>query len=175
MSQIRRRMAETMNYEQCTTKYAIRDTQYSPTVICPPPLYICREPSTKQLLFMQNKPNFRKAKMNVNSLITMNYENKSNWTIGQSKPNSNPISSNAKMNANSFIIKDYRKKDDFAVQKSKPNSNPMGFQIPSINSKDRHVICNGKYRLDVPGFAGKQADVIIFPENGQYSFTAFFA
>ena len=40
---------------------------------------------------MQNKPNFRKAKMNVTSSITMNYENKSNWTLGENKPNSNPI------------------------------------------------------------------------------------
>ena len=49
------------------------------------------------------------------------------------------------------------------------------FQIPSIDGQDRLVIYNGKYRLDFPAFAGKQADVIIFPENGQYSFTAFFA
>jgi len=40
---------------------------------------------------MQNKPNFRKAKMNVNSLVTIDYENISNWTLGENKPNSNPI------------------------------------------------------------------------------------
>ena len=54
----------------------------------------------------------------------MDYENISDWTIGQNKPNSNPIKPNlkkAKMNINSFITKDYRKKDDFAVQKNKPN------------------------------------------------------
>ena len=36
MSQIRRRMAETMNYEQCTTKYAIRNTRYAilASVLC---------------------------------------------------------------------------------------------------------------------------------------------
>jgi hypothetical protein len=59
-------------------------------------LYICRESSTNQLLFMQNKPNFRKAKMNVNIYNTTDYENKSNWTIGQNKPNSNPISKKPK-------------------------------------------------------------------------------
>ncbi|HUU16076.1 MAG TPA: hypothetical protein VMW72_02910 [Sedimentisphaerales bacterium] len=32
--------------------------------------------------------------MNVNSLITMDYENISNWTLGQNKPNSNPIKPN---------------------------------------------------------------------------------
>jgi len=54
----------------------------------------------------------------------MAYENKSNWTLGQNKPNSNPIKANcrkAKMNVNSFITKDYRKKDDFAVRINKPN------------------------------------------------------
>ncbi len=32
--------------------------------------------------------------MNVTSLITVVYENKSNWTLGQNKPNSNPIKPN---------------------------------------------------------------------------------
>ncbi len=36
----------------CRGQYAIRASA----------LYICREPSTNHLLFMQNKPNFRKAK-----------------------------------------------------------------------------------------------------------------
>ncbi len=50
-------------------------------------LYICREPSTNQPLFMQNKPNFRKSQMNVKTYNTRAYENKHNWTIGQNKPN----------------------------------------------------------------------------------------
>jgi len=40
---------------------------------------------------MQNKPNFRKSQMNVNTFNTTEYENKSNWTLGENKPNSNPI------------------------------------------------------------------------------------
>jgi len=32
------------------------------------------------------KPNFRKAKMNLNSYLTKDYENKSNWTFGENKP-----------------------------------------------------------------------------------------
>ncbi len=54
----------------------------------------------------------------------MDYENISDWTIGQNKPNSNPIKPNlrkAKMNVNTFITKDYRKKDDFVVRINKPN------------------------------------------------------
>ncbi len=54
----------------------------------------------------------------------MDYENISNWTLGENKPNSNPIKPNfrkAKMNVNSLITKDYRKKDDFVVRINKPN------------------------------------------------------
>ncbi len=75
-------------------------------------------------LFMQNKPNFQKSQMNVNLCLTKNYENKSDWTIGQNKPNSNPIKPNfqkAQMNINSLITKDYRKNDDFVVRINKPN------------------------------------------------------
>ncbi len=73
-------------------------------------------------LFMQNKPNFRKSQMNANTFTQMAYKNNRNWTIGQSKPNSNPIKPNlkkAKMNVNSLITKDYRKKDDFLVRINK--------------------------------------------------------
>ncbi|KKK69605.1 hypothetical protein LCGC14_2932380 [marine sediment metagenome] len=36
---------------------------------------------------MQNKPNLRNAEMNVNTVITKDYENKPNWTLGENKPN----------------------------------------------------------------------------------------
>ncbi len=36
---------------------------------------------------LTNKPNFQKSQMNVTSLITMEYENKRDWIIGQNKPN----------------------------------------------------------------------------------------
>jgi len=73
---------------------------------------------------MQNKPNFQKAKMNVNPYITKEYENISDWTLGQNKPNSNPNKPNfkkAQMNVNLTLTKDYRKKDDFVVRINKPN------------------------------------------------------
>ena len=62
--------------------------------------------------------------MNANLYNTTDYENKSNWTLGENKPNSNPIKPNfrkAKMNVNLTITKDYRKKDDFVVRINKPN------------------------------------------------------
>ena len=66
--------------------------------------------------------------MNVTSLLISVYENLSDWTLGENKPNSNPIKPNlkrAKMNANSPITKNYRKNDDFVVRINKPNSNPI--------------------------------------------------
>jgi len=77
---------------------------------------------------MQNKPNFHDTQMNVSIFLQMAYENIHNWTLGQNKPNSNPIKANfrkAQMNVNSLLTKDYRKNDDFAVRKNKPNSNPI--------------------------------------------------
>ncbi len=62
--------------------------------------------------------------MNVYPYNTTDYENKSNWTLGENKPNSNPIKPNfqkAKMNISSIITKDYRKNDDFAVRINKAN------------------------------------------------------
>ncbi len=41
-------------------------------------LYTCKESSTNQLLFMQNKPNFQKSQMNVSIYNTTAYEYKSN-------------------------------------------------------------------------------------------------
>jgi len=52
----------------------------------------------KSPLFMQNKPNFQKSQMNVTPYNTTDYENKSNWTLGESKPNSNPISAESLLN-----------------------------------------------------------------------------
>ncbi len=74
--------------------------------------------------------------MNLNIYNTTDYENIANWTIGQNKPNSNPIKpnlQNAQMNVNLTLTKDYRKKDDFVVRINKPN-----FQ----NAKnERKLIC----------------------------------
>ncbi len=73
--------------------------------------------------FMQNKPNFGKAKMNINVFPTKDYKNKSNWTLGESKPNSNPISK--RMNVNFYAAGYYESKPTFAVRKARPN-NPKG-------------------------------------------------
>jgi hypothetical protein len=46
----------------------------------------------------QFKPNFKKAKMNVNTVLTKAYENKSNWAICENEPNTNPNKPNFKGN-----------------------------------------------------------------------------
>jgi hypothetical protein len=54
---------------------------------------------------MQNKANLLDALMNVTSLITVEYENISNWTLGENKANSKPIKANSKpIKANSKPI-----------------------------------------------------------------------
>jgi hypothetical protein len=74
---------------------------------------------------MQNKPNFKKSQMNVNPYNTKDYENKSDWTLGESKPNSNPISKKPKMNVSLYSQKDYENISRRGLKKNKPNSNPV--------------------------------------------------
>ena len=88
------------------------------------PLYICREPSTNQLLFIQNKPNLLDAQMNVSSIITTNYENIRNWTLGQNKPNSNPISPKGQNELRAY-------------PKIRPNSQPLSHRICLSRSGER--------------------------------------
>jgi len=81
---------------------------------------------------MQNEPNFEKAQMNVTSLITRDYENNSNWTLGQNKPNTNPIKPNllnAQMNVNKVLTRDYENKSNWALFENKANTNPIQTQF----------------------------------------------
>ncbi len=96
------------------------------------PLYICRETSTNQLLFMQNKPNFQKIQVNVSNIITRNYKNFIPLAGQKTNPiqtQTNPVLSavewanliKAQMNVNLTLRKDYRKNDAFTVRINKPN------------------------------------------------------
>jgi len=99
------------------------------------PLHLSRT-LYKSATFYAKQTQFPKSQMNVSIFSQKDYENKSNWTLSENKPNSNPIKPNcrkAKMNVNSLITKDYRKNDAFAVQKNKPNSNPI-FEKPKMNA-----------------------------------------
>ncbi len=127
-----------MNYEPFTSikNLTLAHFRHFSSLFTLSPLYICRESSTNQLLFMQNKPNFQKSQMNVNLYNTRDYENKWQRRVRKNKPNSNPIKPNlkrAQININSIITKDYRKKDDFTVRINKPNSNPIS-EKPKMNT-----------------------------------------
>ena len=58
-------------------------TQYKPNTN---PIQTQYKPNSKPI-----KPKFKKAKMNVTSYITKEYENISNWAICENEPKTNPI------------------------------------------------------------------------------------
>ncbi len=85
--------------------------------------------------------------MNVSIYLQTDYENLSDWTIGESKPNSNPIKPNfkrAKMNANVFATKDYGNETAFRPQKNKPKTNPISskakMNVKSLAKKSGHTL-----------------------------------
>jgi hypothetical protein len=73
----------TMNKLPILPLYAVRYTLHA-SRNCP--LHLSRG-LYKSPLFMQNKPNLLNTKMNVSKVLTNDYENKSNWTLGENKPN----------------------------------------------------------------------------------------
>jgi hypothetical protein len=68
-------------------------------------------------LFLQNKPKFRKVKLNVNKVITRDYEQMDTWSIRKNKPNSNPIQTQFKANQS----------------QNKPNANPKQTQFQTAH------------------------------------------
>ena len=67
------------------------------------------------------KPNFQKAQMNVNLLITKDYRKYDDFAVRKNKPNSNPISERQKMNVNLYVIEDYENITAFRPKKTNPN------------------------------------------------------
>jgi len=52
------------------------------------------ESALQNHLFMQNEPNFGKDQMDVSKVLTKDYGNKPNWTLGENEPKTNPIKPN---------------------------------------------------------------------------------
>ena len=106
-------------------------------------LYNCREDSTTiesslQInLFMQNKANFQKVKLNVNKVLTRGYDQLDTWSIRKTKPiqsQSKPIQSQLKP------IK----------CQNKPNSNPIQTQLFALPSEEYHCSIEDLFgRLDL--------------------------
>ena len=71
------------------------------TASTPPTLfYYCRGISTNRPVFLQNKPNFREAQMNVSANMTKYYGKIPNTTLGENKPNSKPNKPNLQKGKN---------------------------------------------------------------------------
>jgi len=89
-----------MNYKLPTTSYPNRLNDPKSTlclsafVAMPSFLYLCRGFFTNQLFLCKTNPILSAVgglQMNVNKVLTKDYENKPNWTLGENKPNTNPI------------------------------------------------------------------------------------
>ncbi len=102
------------------------------TSLCP--LHLSRT-LYKSPLFMQNKANFRKAQMNVNSFITKDYRKKDDFAVQKNKPNSNPIKPNLpddQMNVTIYITKEYENKSNWTLRENKANTKPIQSQTKPI-------------------------------------------
>ena len=68
-----------------------------PCIYVPIRHYICREPSTNHPFLCKTNPILSAVgglQMYVSIFLKMAYKNKHNWTLGENKPNSNPIKPN---------------------------------------------------------------------------------
>ena len=80
---------------------------------------------------MQNKANFQKVKLNVNKVLTRDYENIANCSLGENKANSKPNKANLPddqmnvNNVNKVLTKDYENTSNWALDQNKPNTNPI--------------------------------------------------
>ena len=123
------------------------------------------KPTKNELLFMQNEPNFRKAKINLNLYSARNYEDFQPYSRPQNKPNSNPIK------ANLTQLKPISKQNE-------PNTNPIkpNFKLFAMGCFRRKLcpvtLLNGKCQvnrgepainlaelpLEISSFPGKLVD-----------------
>ena len=97
-------------------------------------LYTCRARSTNRPLFMQNKPNSLKAKINATLFATKNYENKPPRPTPKNKPNSNPIQTQIKPNPGApghntrYAIRNQSPRDtQYAIRNTNPIPPPPNF------------------------------------------------
>ena len=83
-------------------------------------LYICRESSTNRQYFMQNEPNFPESQMNVNKVLTKDYDNKTLSGRGKKQSQTNPNKAKfkkAKMNVTSILTVAYENKTPIRAPK----------------------------------------------------------
>ncbi len=106
-------------------------------------LYNCRDAFTDVMialqikLFMQNKAKFRKVKLNVNKVLTKDYDKMDTWSSGKKQSQTNPNkakSKKAKMNVTSALTKAYENKPLIPAPKKQSQTSkrqkPMQPSIP---------------------------------------------
>jgi hypothetical protein len=117
-------------FNQRNPRYAIFSLFPFPLSLFSPhltrPLYICRETFTNVMsalqnkLFMQNKAKFRKVKLDVNNVLTKDYDKMDTWSIGKKQSQTNPNKAKlkkAKMNVSKLLTKDYENKPPIRAPK----------------------------------------------------------
>ncbi len=85
---------------------------------------------------MQNEPNFPDDQMNITKVLTKNYGNKSNWTLGENEPKTNPIKANSNPIKANIMPKQTQYKANFRGKKG--CSPPFCCGI----SKEKMILCN---------------------------------
>ena len=122
-----------------STIYAISNTRQPSSLNCPSHLYSCRESSTNQLLFMQNKPNLLDAQMNVSAVKTKDYENKPRLPAPGKQTQSKPISnvSNPRGFKRTYTCPAFR------VVRSRNPAHQANVTVLRHNSYNNHRFCSG--------------------------------
>ena len=83
----------------------------------------------KSALFMQNKPNFRKPKINVNIYYIKDYHNFIPLTGQKNKPNSKPIAKRVKLMHSLYLQRITKKNAAKGYEKTKPKQTQF-LQMP---------------------------------------------
>ena len=87
---------------------------------------------------MQNEPNLPKAQMNVNKVLTKDYENKPNWTLGENEPKTNPNKAN------------FRGKIMLLSMKIQSRCKSLGHYPGQIEAPNAYDRLTKKYRREYP-------------------------
>jgi len=112
------------------------------------PLHLSRA-LYKSTLFMQNKPNFWKSQMNVNKVLTRDYEKRTLGERGKNKPNTKPIQTQFKPNSNP-ISQRAKLMQSVCLQRIMKNNADMGYEktnpIKPNFKRDTLLLCGALLR-----------------------------
>ena len=90
---------------------------------------------------MQNKANLPDDQMNVISFYTVDYENNTNWTLGENKPNTNPIQTQSKpIKANIKPKQTQYKANQSRSEAEIPTGELLGILKPGTNFKGKKML-----------------------------------